>query len=502
MANSSSYGHNVKQDQQRVDSSTEDTSRRRVAIVGGGISGLAAAHRLLELDASLEVLLFEAQPRLGGAIETFHEGPFLLEGGADNFITDVPWALDLCRRLGLEDQLLRTNDQFRKASVIRNGQLHQIPEGFLIMAPSKIWPVLSTPILSLWGKLRLAAEYFVPKRRDAEQDESLASFAVRRFGRETFERLIQPLVGGIYTADAEKLSLKATLPRFLKMEAEHGSLIRASRSRNATKPTADQSSSGSRYSMFVALKGGMSTLSAALADRLPPGSIRLNAPVERITKLAEDRWSLSVAGENPTELTVDAVVTATPAFVAADQLSATSAELSTQLSRIPYAGAAVIALGVRRDQVEHALDGFGFVVPLAEKRHILSASFSSIKYDGRAPKDHVVVRVFIGGACQPEYLDRSDEELVSIAQEELGELIGLRGEPVVSRVHRYQRAMPQYHLGHLELVDAIDAQVEQLPGLALAGNAYRGVGIPHCVHSGELAAERILEVLKNRRDAD
>ncbi len=491
----------MKQDNQHTDSGTTGSNRLRVAVVGGGISGLAAAHRLLELDASLEVVLFEAQSRVGGAIETFHEGPFLLEGGADNFITDVPWAIDLCRRLGIEDQLLRTNDQFRKAAVVRKGQLYQIPEGFLIMAPSKIWPVLTTPILSPWGKLRLAAEYFIPKRSNPDEDESLASFAVRRFGRETFERLIQPLVSGIYTADAEKLSLKATLRRFLDMEAEHGSLIRASRARNAAKPAADRSSSGSRYSMFVALKGGMSTLNTALADRLPPGSIRLNTPVERITKLADDRWSLSVVGDHPREQTVDAVVIATPAFVAAEQLTETSSELSSLLARIPYAGAAVIALGVRRDQIEHPLDGFGFVVPLAEKRRILSASFSSIKYDGRAPEDHVVVRAFIGGACQPEYLDRSDEELVTIAREELGALIGLHGEPVVSRVHRYHRAMPQYHLGHLAIVDAIDAQVEQLPGLALAGNAYRGVGIPHCVHSGELAAEHILEHLRNRQDA-
>lgn len=489
----------VKQNGSPESAQSESSARRRIAVVGGGIAGLAAAHRVTELDPAAEVLLFEAADRLGGVIETFREGPYLVEAGADNFITDVPWAIDLCRRLGIEDQLLRTNDQFRRAAVVHRGRLQPIPEGFLIMAPSKVWPVLSTPILSLWGKLRLAAEYFVPRRANAEEDESLGSFARRRFGRETFERLIQPLVGGIYTADAEQLSLKATLPRFLDMEAEHGSLIRASRKKsNAEKTKADQASSGSRYSMFVALRDGLDGLARAIAERLPRGTVRLNSPVESIEPREGQQWAVSIAGENPTQFTVDGVVVATPAHVAARQVAPALKELSGLLNQILYAGAAVIALGFRRDQISHPLNGFGFVVPLVERRKILSASFSSIKYDGRAPEDHVLVRVFIGGACQGEYLELEDDALIDIATAELSELIGLQGEPVISRVCRYHRAMPQYHLGHLQLVDTIDAQVAKHPGLALAGNAYRGVGIPHCVHSGELAAERVLAELKQQ----
>lgn len=477
----------------------ESSSPRRVAVVGGGISGLAAAYRVTEIDPAAEVVLFEAADRLGGVIETHREGPFLVEAGADNFITDVPWAIDLCRRLGIEDQLLRTNDQFRRAGVVHRGRLQPIPEGFLIMAPSKVGPVLTTPILSPWGKLRLAAEYFVPRRANPQDDESLSSFARRRFGRETFERLIQPLVGGIYTADAEKLSLKATLPRFLDMEAEHGSLIRASRKKNsAAKAAADRSSSGSRYSMFVALRNGMSGFAQAIADRLPAGTIRLNSPVERVEPTEENRWSLTIAGEEPKEVKVDGVIVATPAHVAAQQLAPKLNELSSLLGKIPYAGAAVIAMGFRRDQIKHPLNGFGFVVPLAEGRKILSASFSSIKYDGRAPEDHVLVRVFVGGACQAELLEQDDEALIDLAIAELTELIGLNGKPVMSRVCRYYQAMPQYHLGHLQLVDEIEAQVGEHSGLALAGNAYRGVGIPHCVHSGEQAAERVLAELSTQ----
>ncbi len=484
----------MKQDITEVDQNSEPTGRRRIAVVGGGISGLAAAHRLVELDDSLDVVLLEASDRLGGVIETFRSGEFMIESGADNFITDAPWGIDLCRRLGLEDQLLRTNDQFRQASVVCKGTLRPIPEGFLIMAPSKAWPVLRTPILSLRGKLRLAAEYFIP-RRENDDDESLASFATRRFGRETFQRLIQPLVGGIYTADAEQLSLKATLPRFLRMEAEHGSLIRASMNRKDAGDRADQSSSGSRYSMFVALRGGLSSLIAALANQLPEGTVRLNSQVERIEQTDDGGWTIELSGDAQTPLDVDAVIVATPTHHAARLLGAVPGELSGSLKQIHYAGAAVIALGFRRDQVEHPLDEFGFVVPLIEGRKILSVSFSSIKYDGRAPEDHVLVRVFIGGACQPEYLELSDDDLIDIARTELAELIGARGEPVMCSVRRHRRAMPQYHLGHMELVDSIDTQVAQLPGLALAGNAYRGVGIPHCIHSGEQAAERIVAMI-------
>jgi len=491
----------VKQDSSGPDPTAKSTDRRRIAVIGGGISGLAAAHRLVELDDSHDVVLLEASDRLGGVIETFHDEEFLIEAGADNFITVVPWAIDLCRRLGLEDQLLRTNDQFRRASVVSKGRLRQIPEGFLIMAPSKVWPVMKTPILSLSGKLRLAAEYFVPRRHDVDNDESLASFATRRFGREVYERLIQPLVGGIYTADAEQLSLKATLPRFLRMEAEHGSLIRASRRKSAARPHADQSSSGSRYSMFVALRGGLNDLIAAIAKQLPEGTIRLNSPVDRIEQTADGAWSIIISNDKQRPLLVDAVVVATPAHHAARLLATTSAKLSELLKGIHYAGADVLALGFRRDQISHPLNEFGFVVPLVEGRKILSASFSSIKYDGRAPRDHVLVRVFIGGACQEEYLDLPDDELIAIACAELSELIGIQGAPVLSCVRRYRQAMPQYHLGHLELVDSIDAQVAQLSGLELAGNAYRGVGIPHCIHSGEQAAERIAEMAAHQSSA-
>ena len=236
--------------------SSPASPRRRVAVIGGGISGLATAHRLVELDPRLSISLFEQSHRMGGVLETKRHDGFLLEWGADNFITNVPWAVDLCRRIGFEDQLVETDEQHRGAFVVRKGKLRRIPQGFIIMAPSRVWPVVSTPILSLWGKLRMAAEFFVPARKD-DADESLADFVIRRFGHETYDRLVQPLIGGIYTGDPHKLSLQSTMPRFREMEKGHGSLIRAVMLQAAKQSKADRNSSGGRYSMFVAPRDGI-----------------------------------------------------------------------------------------------------------------------------------------------------------------------------------------------------------------------------------------------------
>ena len=258
---------------------------RRVAVIGGGISGLAAAHRLTELDPAIEIVLFEAADRLGGVLQTSRRDGYLLDHSADSFITNLPWALDLCRRIGLADELIHTSETGRRALVVHRGKLYPVPEGFTLMAAAKIWPVLSTPILSPWGKLRLAMEYFVPRRTD-DGDESLASFARRRLGNQVFERLVQPLAAGIYTADAERLSVAAAFPRFREMERRHGSLIRAARYEAKRGSAAAEQASGARYSLFVAPREGLTSLVEAIARRLPEGSVRLNSPIERLTARA------------------------------------------------------------------------------------------------------------------------------------------------------------------------------------------------------------------------
>lgn len=477
---------------------TEEKTSRRVAVVGGGITGLAAAHRIVELAPRTEVVLLEADSRIGGVLETVRQNGFSFERSADNFITNVPWAIDLCRRLGIEDQLLQTNNKFRQAFVVHRGRLCKIPEGFLIMAPSRIWPVLTTPILSPLGKLRLAGEYFVRPRRD-DEDESLASFAKRRLGREAYERIVQPLVGGIYTADPEKLSVRATMPRFRDMERQHGSMIRAMWKKPADRPKKDQSSSGARYSMFVTPRHGLSSMVEAIAARLPGNTIRTQSPVEAITRPSDGRngrWNVAISGPSPTQLEVDAVIIATPSHVGAKLLADVDQELARWLDTIQHSSCAVVSLGFRREQIGHPMDGFGFVVPLVENRQILSGSFSSVKYAGRAPDGCELIRVFVGGACQSDLVDLADAALIETVTRELADLMSIQGPPIFQHIDRWRSVMPQYHLGHQELVERIERRTAEIAGLELAGNAFHGVGIPNCIQSGEQAAERALDKQK------
>lgn len=467
---------------------------KRVAIVGGGISGLATAHRLAELDPHLSVTLFEQEDRIGGVLETSVQDGFLFEWGADNFVTNVPWAVDLCRRIGFADELLETDSKHRGAFVVRRGRLRRIPQGFIIMAPSRVWPVVATPILSPWGKLRMAAEFFVPRRRD-RADESLASFVIRRFGRETYDRLVQPLIGGIYTGDPRLLSLQATMPRFRDMEERHGSLIRAVMSQAARPSQAERASSGGRYSMFVAPRRGISSLLQALIDRLPAHTIQLGTRVRRLMRQPDGVWQVELDNGHPAPSPFDAVVVAAPARAAARLVEPIDNELSQSLTRIHHSGCCIVSLAYRRSQVAHPLDGFGFVVPAIENRQILSGSFSSVKYPGRAPAGHVLIRVFIGGALQEELLHWTDDQLVEIAQRELADLLGIQGGPLLHRLARLPGSMPQYYVGHRERVAAIHERAAAAGGLFLTGNAYSGVGIPFCVHAGERTAQHVVDFL-------
>lgn len=464
--------------------------RLRLAVIGGGISGLAAANRLLEVDSSADVVLLEAGSRLGGVLRTERRDGYLIEHGADNFITTVPWALDFCRRIGFERELVSTNDIHRRAFVVRKGKLRPIPAGFAIMAPSRIWPVLSTPILSPLGKLRLASELLVPRRKSGA-DESMASFVTRRLGRETYERLVQPLVAGIYTADPDQLSLNATMPRFREMEQKYGSLIRGMWRRTNSRPS-DEKASGARYSQFMAPREGMSALVDAAAKRLPKRAILKNSPVERLIELPEGRWQVEVADETQQRLTVDGVVLALPSHQSARLLRAADQELANDLSSIEYGSCALATFGFRRGQIQHPLDGFGVVVPLAERRKILSASFSSVKYPGRAPDGDVLIRTYIGGECQRELLDLNDKQLLEMAHKELIDLLGVEGRPRMIHINRQMNAMPQYHVGHVSLVKKITERANKISGIALASNSLHGVGIPHCIHTAEVAAEKLL----------
>ncbi len=469
----------------------------RFAIVGGGVTGLAAAHRLAKLAPQAAITLFESDSRLGGVLETHRQEGFLLERGADSLLTKHHWAIDLCQELDLEDQLIPTNTEHRRALVVHQGKLHRVPEGFVLMRAGRLLPILRTPVLSLLGKLRLLTE---PWRghpdalHQAEYDESVASFARRRLGRETLQRLVQPLLAGIYTADPEKLSLAATMPEFLDAERQHGSLRRAiavAKREQADTTAADDHSSGARYGQFVSLRDGMGSLIDALRQNISGVDVRLETQVTSVCRNTEGQWAIRTAqGEQPDPF--GGVLIATPAPLGAKLLEPFDPRLSTLLRKISYASSAVVNLAYRRDQIAHALNGFGFVVPAIERRKILAASFSSVKFPGRVPDAQVLVRAFFGGAMQREVVELPDDELQRWAESELGELLGIQGEPSLVDIVRWRGRMPQYHVGHVQLVDGIESQVAQHSGLELAGNAYRGVGIGCCIHSAQSAAERLV----------
>lgn len=458
---------------------------QRVAVIGGGISGLAAAHHLRELAPELQVTLFEASARAGGILQTERVEGYLLEQAADSFLTTIPSGVGLCERLGLTDQLLPTNAQGRRALVVRNGRVLPVPEAFVLMSPHRVWPVATSPVLSLGGKLRLACERFIPQRTSTE-DESVASFVSRRLGTEAFERLVQPLVAGIYTADPDRLSMQATMPQFVNQEQEYGSLWRAARLR----PKEDSSESGARYGKFVSLQDGMQQLVDRLVERLGEETIRLDSPVERVARDEAGMWHVHLV-EGSVE-TFTAVIVAAPAPVASLMLRELDGELSQLLGGIPYAGASIVLLGVKNQQIGRPVDGFGFVVPRLEGRKIIAVSLANHKFPDRAPAGRSLLRVFVGGALQPELAQLEDGPLLKVVRQELADLIDLSGEPELVRIARWPATMPQYHVGHLGRIAAIDQRLATHPGLLLAGNAYRGVGIPQCIASGEEAARQVV----------
>lgn len=467
---------------------------RRIIVVGGGIAGLAAVHRLVEVSREralgLDIALLEAAPRLGGSIATERVGDFLVESGPDSFISEKPWALQLCERLGVTSRLISTNSAHQSVYVVHNGSLQPLPEGFFLLAPTRLWPLIRTPLFSWRGKLRMASEFFIP-RGNVNGDESLASFVRRRFGVEVLERVAQPLIGGIYASDPEKLSLQSSMPRFLEMERSRRSIILAMWSAQNSR-----TGSGARWSLFVTFLGGMQELVDAIAARLPDGTVRLETPAARLDQIREaGSWRVETAGGE--RIDACGVVLATPAYRSATIVEAFQPELANELGEIPYASTATVSLGYRRADIPRGLDSFGIVVPAVEGRKIIACTFSSVKYKGRAPEGRILLRAFIGGALQPTLAEDDDPTVERNVRHELAGLLGVKADPLLCRIRRHPQAMPQYHVGHQERLRRIDGHLAKLPGLALAGNAYRGVGIADCIHSGEQAAEKLMRELKS-----
>ncbi len=481
---------------------------KQVAVVGGGIAGLATAYYLHKLGrGQVEYKLIESAPCFGGKIVSHRERGFCVEGGPDSFLTTKPEAIDLCRELGLGDQLIGTNDAGRRVYVWSRGRLRAMPDGIMLIIPTRLMPFVASPLISWPGKIRMGMDVFIPPRRD-DGDESLAHFVRRRLGAEALDRLAEPMIAGIYVADAEYLSLKSTFPRFLDMEKKYGGLLRGVLAqRRASSRSAKHSGSAATpapgrerpVSMFMTLKGGLADMIDAIVARLDGDSLLPNRSVVGVVQSASGyRLDLS----DGTHLAADAVVFASPTYATADLIQGLDPALAGALRTIRYVSTATVSLGYRQSEVGHPLAGYGFVVPRSEHRKILACTWSSTKFSDRAAEGNALVRAFIGGAHAEQLAQEPDDELARMAREELRAMMGITAEPILTRVYRWPKANPQYAVGHADRVAGIDRQAAGHAGLYLAGGAYHGVGIPDCIQDGKRAAETILNDLGRNRSIE
>ncbi len=462
----------------------------RITIIGAGISGLACAYRLLELSKEknipLELNILDAGTKAGGTLSTIEKEGFLMEEGPDCFITDKPAALNLIKRLEMEWQLMRTNLDLKQSFILKGNKLHPIPEGFYLLAPSRLMPLMTTSLLSPLGKLRAAFEPFIPVRKDP-QDESVGAFVRRRLGREVMESLAQPLIGGVYNADPDDLSLNACMPRFKEMEKQYGSLLKAL----AAKRLSGQSQvSGARYSLFATLQKGMQSLADTLISKIPSQSLWLQSAVQSLKQDEKGGW---IVQANSRSQEADAVVLALQPAKMIPLIGYLDKEWEKLLSGIPAHDSATLNLGFRRDDIGHPLDGFGFVVPAKEKKLILGCTFSSQKFFGRAPDGYALIRVFLGTEAVSQLKTQGEKAIVEKVLEELKPILNLKSQPIVHHLASYPSAMSYFRPGHLSQASRLEQKASEYKGLFLAGNGFKGVGIPDCVASGELAAENLFK---------
>lgn len=462
----------------------------RIGIIGGGISGLAAAYALEEqrrAGANVEYTLYESSPRLGGVLRTEHIQGCVVEAGPDSFVSEKPWAADLARSLGLGDQLIGSNDAHRKTYILTHGRLIEMPDGLMFMVPTKILPTGLSPLFSWKTKFRMMRELFHPPRA-VDHDESVAAFVERHYGNEMVDRLADPLLSGVYGGEAASLSVRAVLPRFAEMERNHGSLGRAML---AARRKVSKGPRKPAPPLFTSVKNGMQSLAETVASRLTSGNLVTNSLVQAVQPQPEAGGWLVSAGLNSDQF--DAVIIALPAAAAASVLRMASPDLSSELAAIQYSSSITVGLGYDAQVRKSLPAGFGFLVPRSENRRLLAATFVHNKFPHRAPDDRALLRCFFAGRNAENVWPYSDDQIIGIVRNELQQILGLRVEPLFARVYKWKSAMAQYGVGHLERMDRIERLRLQLPGLALAGNAYRGIGVPDCVRSGRDAATALVQ---------
>jgi oxygen-dependent protoporphyrinogen oxidase len=463
---------------------------KKIVIVGGGIAGLAAAHRIQEelSHQALECTVLEAGPRFGGKIDTERVDGFVVEKGPDSFISQKPQAIQLCNKLGIGDRLVGTHPTNTNTYVYTGRRLVTMPEGLSLMIPTQFMPFVLTPLFSWPGKVRMGLDLLLPGKAN-DSDESLASFVRRRMGEEALRKMAEPMLAGIYASDPESMSIKSTFPMFFETEQKYRSLILGMLARKRKMATGRKPSP---YTLFMTLKNGLSEMVDAILKQSPGVTFRSGVTVTQLSR-AGKRWRLDLdGGEN---ILADAVILATPAGISARLLEREVPGVAASLNKIPYVSTATVSLGYRKEGFEHPLKGFGFVVPGTENRKILACTWTSSKFPHRAPEGHVMLRCFIGGAKKEALAEQDADTLRQMVKDEIRDIMGIRQEPVMSRVFHYRKSNVQYHVGHAGLIANINSELASAPGVYLAGSAYTGIGIPDCIQNGGRAAERVIDYL-------
>ena len=484
-----------------LDDLTSTSSSPRVAIIGGGITGLSTAFYLERMakaqGVSVECTLIERSQRLGGKIVTENveqNGSFVVEGGPDSFVAQKPWGVELARDLGLSDQLMTPNREQQKVYVLLNGKLCAMPDGLQLIIPTKFLPFALSPMISPLGKLRMAMDLFIPPKLDGA-DETLADFMRRRLGDEALNKIGEPLLSGIHNSAAEQQSLLATFPRFRTMEEKYGSLTRGMltmRRQRKQSPGKPQEAP----SPFVSLRGGIEELVKALKAQVQC-KVLTGCGVADIAHTPDSpEAAYHITLDNGQTIHADAVVVTTPSYIAADLIENIQPALAEGLRCIRHVSTATVSLAYRSTDIGEPLKGFGMVIPRTEKRRINACTMTSLKFAHRAPEDHALIRVFVGGSRTPEMMNLDDAEMLSVVREELRSMLKIDAAPIFTRIYRWLQANPQYDVGHLERVTQLEALCPA--GLYLGGNAYRGVGIPDCVKQGKDAAAQAIAHIQKR----
>jgi len=498
---------------------TRETPRRRVAVLGGGVSGLTAAYTLAgarQAGAPVEEFLIEGRDRLGGVIRTERREGFVIEAGPDSFLTEKPEAAALCRELGLGEVLLGSNDRERRTYILHRGRLVPLPDGLLLLVPTRLWPMVTTPLLSLRSKVAIVGEWFTPPPTENSKgatDESVGSFIRRHFGNDMLENIADPLLAGVYGGDSASLSVRSVLPRFWEMERKYGSLtratLRAMRQRRAAAVAAatDAAQVGvglkparaPALPLFMTLQGGLEELTDKLTEHLQISRLHLG---QRVISIEPVNFGTGrhykIRCEGGTTHAADAVILALPAHECSRLLTSIDPTLAELLGAIPYSSSMTVSLAYDAGALGQLLPGFGFLVPWKANRRMLACTFVHGKFKHRAPPGKALLRCFLGGSRDPEVLALSDDEIVALVRQELSEILGFPLEPLFCRVHRWPASMAQYVVGHAERVSRIQTELEKHPGLFLAGNGYSGIGISDCVRTGRSAAQRALQTAGNR----